>query len=330
MRASALFAGAVCLRLAAPFPAHAGEPQRVPPSSSRVAQLLSWLPADTETVIVTQTPARPRTGPLFDVMRLGELSFGNTKTADAAKNLLRGFSVEITVEGSRHFLPPSGLGEMRYEGATLFVLNKPLGPQAEALMAVLKRAADGVLSVEGVDVLQTRETFENDVWTFYTAIAGSDAVIVATDRAYLSEVLRRRAARGGLRALPANLTEWRWVDVTAPYWAVRHYRRDRPNEDPTSTFVRDGAAGVFDDGAIGVAAYATADGRTAVVRYLTRSPDGEAIAARMWKHPDDGVDPVIRTLENGVIEARFTARDADHLKTFFFYLFAALGHAIYV
>jgi hypothetical protein len=120
------------------------------------------------------------------------------------------------------------------------------------------------------------------------------------------------------------------VDVNAPYWAVRHYRRDHVDEDPTSPFVHDGAAGEFDDGAIGVAAYVTVDGRTVVAHYLSTSGTADAVANRMWKNPDEGVDPVVRRAGNNVIEVRFNARDTDHLRMFFFVLFAALGHAIFV
>ena len=82
--------------------------------------------------------------------------------------------------------------------------------------------------------------------------------------------------------------------------------------------------------AIGVTAYATADGGTVVAHYLSTSRNAEAVAGEMWKHPGDGVDPTLRRVADDAIEVRFTARDADHMRTFFFYLSAALGHAIYV
>ena len=123
---------------------------------------------------------------------------------------------------------------MRYEGATLFVLDKPLGSHASALMSELKRRAAAVVSVESFDVVQLRERLENDIWTFYIAIARPDILIVATDGNYLADVLHRRATGDERRALPAALPEWRWVDTSAPYWALRHYRRDHVGEDPIS------------------------------------------------------------------------------------------------
>jgi hypothetical protein len=330
MRAVCTLAGVVSLTVAMSSQTAGGAPQAPAKPAPRAIELLWWLPADTETVVVTQTPATPRNGPLFEVMRLAEVRFGDTTFPAGAKRQLRGVSVKASVEGSRHFLPPSGLGAMRYEGATLFVFDKPLGSRGRAVMSELKKGAEAVISVEGLEVAQMREKFENDIWTSYITIARPDILIVATDRQYLAEVLRRRVKREGPRALPGTLPEWRWVTTDASYWALRHYRRDHLDEDPSSPFVRGGAAGVFDDGAVGVAAYGAADGRTIVVHYLSTSDNAEAVAQEIWRHPGEGVDPAIGKAVDDTIEVRFTARDSDQMRTFFFFLFAALGHAIYV
>lgn len=336
MRAVCMLGGVLSVSLTITSPITVGARQAKPEPSTgaqtptAATELLWWLPPDTETVVVTQTPATLRTGPLFEIMRLAEINVGDTTFSTGAKRQLHGFSVKASVEGSRRFLPPSGLGAMRYEGATLFVLDKPLGSSGSAVMSELKKGAEDVMSVEGLEVVQRREKLENDIWTSYITIARPDILIVATDRQYLAQVLRRRVTKEGPRALPAGLPEWRWVDTNAPYWALRHYRRDHIDEDPSSPFVQGGAAGVFDDGAVGVTAYATADGRTVVAHYLSTSGTADAAANRMWKHPDDGVDAAVRRVGDAVIEVRFTARDSDQMRMFFFYLFAALGHAIYV
>ena len=325
----ATVAGVLSLTIAAASTTR-GTPQEPTKPSISPIELLSWLPTDTETVVVTQTPATRRNGPLFGVLNLEQIHFGDSTSETTAKRQLRGFRVKASVEGSRHFRAPSGLGETRYEGATLFVLDRPIGSRSSAVMSELKKGSEGVISVEGIDVVQVREKLEDDVLTFYITIARPDIVIVATDREYLADVLRRRATREGPPALPTALPEWRWVDVNAPYWAIRHYRRDHVDDDPTSPFVHDAAAGEFDDGATGLTSYVTADGRTIVAQYLSTSGTAEAVANRMWKNPDEGVDATVRRAGNDVIEVRFTARDTDHLRRFFFFLFAALGHAIFV
>ena len=329
MRAAWILAGVLPLAIAASSPTRPAA-QRSALKPTGVIELLSWLPADTETVVVTQTPARPRNGPLFEVKNLAEIDFGDTTLGATTKHVFRDFSVKASVEGSRHFRPPTEFGEMRYEGATLFVLDKPLGSHATIVMSELRKGTGPTISVEGTEVVRLREKLEKDLWTFYIAIARPDVVVVATDRNYLSEVLRRRSGNGSPRALPATLPEWQWVNTSAPYWALRHYRRDRGDGDPSSPFVRNGSAGVFDDDAIGLTASATDDGRTFVVHYLSTSKAAKAVVEEIWKHPADGVDPEIRAVAENVTEVRFTPASADGVRGFFFFLFAALGHAIYV
>jgi hypothetical protein len=70
-------------------------------------------------------------------------------------------------------------------------------------------------------------------------------VVIASNRAYLEELLGRRGARAGARAFPSELPEWAWVDTRAPFWALRHYQRDT-NDDPTSPFAKARGGKVFD------------------------------------------------------------------------------------
>jgi hypothetical protein len=142
-------------------------------------------------------------------------------------------------------------------------------------------------------------------------------------------MLRRRKTRTTPRAIPDHLPEWRWVDVTAPFWAVRHYRRDSP-EDPTSPFARRHLADVVDPTAVGVVAHVDADGRTIVAHYVSNSTRAEQIARELWDHPGDGVSPTFRSVGSNVIEARLVAKDEQQLRVFFFFLLAALGHAMYI
>jgi hypothetical protein len=298
--------------------------------SADVDDLLWWLPPDTETVQVTQTPANPR-GPLFEVMKLaqGEFVGGDTSWAGTLEQHLKGVRIDATVDGSRHFTPPSGLGEMRYEGATISRFAKPLGETGKRLMADLGKRAVKVDQFDGLQLLEFRDKLESDTWTFWITIPRTDVLVIATNRAYVEELLRRRTARTGKRALPEDLPEWQSIDVAAPFWALRHYRRDAP-DDPTSPFGRTNMLDGIDTAAVGVTAHVNADGRTIVARYLSRGATAEQIARRIWHHPGDGVSPEFRRLSGDIVEIRFVAQDEEQLSMFFFYLMAALGHATYV
>ena len=305
------------------------QPQQ-PRVSVDIEELLWWLPPDTETVQVTQTPASPR-GPLFDGIEhaRGEIGGGDESFSDTLTQHLKGRRVKATVDGSRRFTPPSGLGGMLYEGAMIVRFEKPLGETGTRLMADLGKRALKVDHFDGLEIVEFRDKLESDTWTTYIAIPSADLLVIATNRAYIEELLRRRKTRTGLRALPEDLPEWQWVDVTAPYWALRHYRRDAAN-DPTSPFARRNVVNGFDNAALGVTAHVNSDGRTIVAHYLSQAGTAEQIARRIWNHPGDGVSPAFRRVGSNAIEVRSVAKDEEDLSMFFFYLMAALGHATYL
>ena len=292
-----------------------------------IEELLWWLPPDTETVQVTQTPPNPR-GPLFGGIAhtRGEIEGGDESYSEILTRHLKGTRVKATVDGSRRFAPPSGLGAMLYEGAMILRFDKPLGAAGTRLIAELGKRALKIDRFDGLEILEFRDKLESDYWNSYIAVPSADVLVIATNRPYLEELLRRRKARTLPRALPENLSEWQWLDVTAPYWALRHFRRDAAN-DPTSLSGRPNVLGGFDAAALGVTAYVNADGRTIVAHYVSPAANADQTARRLWAHPGDGVSPAVRRVSANAIEARLVAKDEEDLAMFFFYLLAALGHA---
>jgi hypothetical protein len=301
-------------------------------TAQQVDELLWWLPPDTETVEVMQVPTVKHEGPLyaiFPVLR-GHVDFGDLSYGELSKRHLAGAKVKAVVEGSRHFRAPSGLGEMPHDGARIYIFGESMGPAGNALMADLLRAAAKVEEVEGLRVAVFRDRLENDVWTTYVTVPRPDLLVVATDRDYLTQVLRRAVKHDGERALPEELPEWKWIDRDAPYWALRHYRREYSATDPTSPFLARASANVPDPRAVGLAASVDAGGRSVVVHYLSGSTDAEQVAKQMYSHPGDGVTPEIRRATNDAIEIRYTSTRVEELQMFYFYLMAALGHAVYL
>jgi hypothetical protein len=298
--------------------------------SADIEDLLWWLPPDTETVQVTQTPANPR-GPLFDAIQQtrGDIVDGDESYSETLTQHLKGLRIKATVEGSREFRPPSGLGGMLYEGALIIRFDKPLGESGTRLMADLGRRALKVDHFDGLAVMEFRDKLENDVWTSCITMPRADLLVIATNRPYLEELLRRRKARVVPRALPDDLPEWQQVNVLTPYWALRHYRRDAA-DDPTSPFARRNVMGGIDNNAQGVTAHVSADGRTIVAHYLSSGAAAEQVARRIWDHPGDGVSPVFQRVSGNAVEVRFVAKDEEDLAMFFFFLCAALGHATYL
>jgi hypothetical protein len=298
--------------------------------AAEIEELLWWLPADTETVMVTQAPVRP-SGPLFEAMptAAGKLDVDERESGKILTRYLARSRVTATVEGSRRFAPPSGLGGMLFEGASLYLFAKPIASRA-GLMAALDRKAVSREQIGKVKVVEFRDEIEDDTWSTFIAVPRSDVLVVGTNREYLAELLDRIPARSSTRALPSDLPEWKWVDVRAPFWALRHYRKDRGGIDPTSPYTKDRTGAAFDEDAIGVAVHVATDGRTVTAHYLSNAARAEAISARLWRRPGEGVSPAIRRSGRDTIEVTLAARDQEHLSTFFFYVVAALGHAVYL
>jgi len=57
---------------------------------------------------------------------------------------------------------------------------------------------------------------------------------------YLREVLARINGKQSPRALPANLPEWKHVNIHAEFWAVRHYQKTGAEQDHRRRSIADG------------------------------------------------------------------------------------------
>lgn len=311
--------------------AHSQTQQESTKPSPAIDELLWWLPTDTETVQVTQTPGRTRGLPVEAISPPdGKIELGDVGYKETLERHLSTTRVKASLEGSRRFAAPSGLGGVLFEGANLLLLEKPFADEGKGLMAELQKQALKVDAVGGFTVVEFRDKLESDVWASFITVLRPDVLVIATNVDYLKELVARRTTRTGARALPPQLREWSLIDAGSPFWAIRHYRREPDSRDPTSPFLKNAAASEFDGGAVGVVAYADRDGRTIVVHYLSIGPKAEDVARKIWHRPGDGVVPTIRRMSADVIEVRFSATDEEDLSMFMFYLLAVLGHATYL
>jgi hypothetical protein len=293
--------------------------------SAAIEEMLWWLPADTETLIVQQASAPPMRGLVHDALLNEKIDVGDSELMASAKPHLQGARLKLTLEGSRRFTEPPGLGEFPYEGVTIYTFMKPLGADGQALMSDLAKTGMRTRQVHSFDVVEFSEKVEDTTWTHYMAVPRPDVLLDATNLDYLAEVLARIAKRAETRAFSSELPEWRWVDVRSSFWVLRHYRWEHVHEDPTSPFRKDDAGKSMDPDAVGMTAQASPDGRTIVTHYLSKNATADRVATRMFSHPGDGVTPVVRRAGDDAIEVRFVAKDEDHLSMFVFYLFMALG-----
>src|SRR5215475_12334743 len=223
--------------------------QKFPQKASSVdlQEVLSWLPADTETITVARGPfdlnsktaqsrlaededeKRPVTATElaepFQTLPLSSFGFKGGLLLPRLKDK----RVSLAIEGARHFRPPSGLGEMPFEGCSIALFVDDLNDSVASFTKAHRKSILRVEQIAGEQIAVFREKLENDMWTAYLAIPDSRTVIVATNRDYLSEVLARLQGKKGIRALPNDLPEWKYINTDFQFWGLRHFDRTQVN-----------------------------------------------------------------------------------------------------
>src|SRR5262249_20266454 len=142
---------------------------------------------------------------------------------------------------------------MLFEGCDFLVLDQDFVTTRDSFLNLVESQAKVVQRIAGFKVMVYEAKLESDLWKFFIVSPKPNVVLCATDLGYLTEVLTRMGVKGHKRALPENLQEWKHVDTTAQFWAVRHYDKENAVEDTTSPLQgKQAAANVPDKQAIGI------------------------------------------------------------------------------
>jgi hypothetical protein len=310
----------------------AAAPVPAAPSTPRWEPLLAWLPEDTETLIVAplgfEIP-KPDTkdeateySKAFQFLPVGR--FPDLKEELLGKELA-GQKVLCVVEGSRRFTAPGELGLMPYEGCHIFQFDPEFDEALKKVMRTCEEKADKTIEVASVKVAVFTEKQERDTWIFLVCRPRPDILICATNRDYLEETLKRIDKKPAARAMPADLPEWKYVDIKARVWAIRHYRQETAKNDPSSPLHPDGS----DADAVGFVFWVGADsGKVAQVRYLSDAKDALKIATNEWEVLQ--LNPEVKQAAPGVIEIAISIAKDEAAGMFLFALMLRLGHGILV
>ena len=309
-------------------------------------QLLSWLPADTESVVAARGPFAIAAAWSEDEEKLGrsvplkmvraafqqlplELLYGEHPDVSKA---LRGETVLLSMQGSRHFRnPKGGLEVMDFEGCSITVFTNNVGTKLAAVMGRATRRE----GIAGVNVYVFHEKMYGAEWDRFVALPLPNLLLLASDRSYLQEVLERIAGKSGERALPATLPEWRYVMQGARYWGLRHYDRSQAKLDPTSPFGDVRAFTERDDKAIGFAfAVDPTDERSAIMTSISDDPSKSNAAQKGHKvaSPEQGVRLEIRLQSPaaGVVQQVWKLNQGEALSYFILETMVALGRGMYI
>jgi hypothetical protein len=314
-------------------------------------RVLSWLPADTETLLVANGPFwmsnfqiggenyKNHAVTSEDVEKTFEgltLGLFNSKNFLLEKHL-EGKKVLFALEGSRHFRPPAGLGEMPFEGCALAIFKDDLGDRRDAFMRDATQFAVRIEEIEGQKVAEFEERSEQDILTTFVTFPRVGVVLVATNKQFLLDMLARIGGAEGERALPDTLPEWKYVNKQAKFWGFRHFDKRQSNEDPTSPFGGRKSANMPDDEAIGLTYQCDpSHERKATLTYLS-GPRAEIRKIEESRFPSSsepeataGLNIQYRDLQPGVIQSIYDLKYSRSLDWFFFVFMENMGHAIYL
>jgi hypothetical protein len=316
--------------------------------SVEAKQMLSWFPANTETLLIARGPfALPNSQmdytdrktqaqdlrQAFHYLTVGLFSLGN----GGLQKRLEEKRILFAAEGSRAFRSPNELGEMPYEGCAIVIFADDLGETQETFMKTAVKSALRIDDIESHKVAVFQETLRQDVWTTFVVFPMKNIVIVATNRDYLSDVLARMRAPGMTRAFPETLTEWKYVDTQAEFWGMRHFDRSQSRLDPTSPFGGRKPANLPDEKAIGLVYQCDpAKDTKATLIYLSGDKRGIKDIERNRFPKSSEVENTAalhieyREIEPGAIQSSYDLNRIRPLSWFMFVFMDYLGHAVYV
>jgi hypothetical protein len=332
------------------------------PPAPLVEQALSWLPANTESVVAANGPfpfpelqmedddaqdnasgAQPTAQPseaaeIQNGFRSLPLSlfgtFGSKKSPFGPSSFHA--NVLLAIEGGRNFGAPHGLGIGLYQGCDIAIFDHDISTDTEAFLKSAAKKIFKTEKIEGHQVTVFREKLEEDTWTTYVTFPKPNIAIAATNEAYLREVLLRIDGKTGPRALPATLPEWEYADTHAEFWTLRHFDREGMKTDPSSPFWGENSQTVADKQAIGFTfKFNPATSKTASLVYLSDDKDIRPAVEKFFsatsretgaREMNMGYQP----LAPGIIEV---SEDLDHYESAtlsMLMLLALVGHPVYL
>jgi len=204
---------------------------------------LYWLPEDTELVVVNHPSSVPSAKKQTSLARgimtpeeLQHMQFMLKSKNNWQENdkLFINSKVAFALHAARRFEYPKGLGAGSSDSADILVFEDASKSLSKLVMERIRPFQTSTQTIEGTNVL----AFDSMPFTFGRFSVGPnpqlaqfvcspiEGVIISTNKIdFLREILSRLSEAPSERAIPANLPEWKQVDVSARSWGIRHYNR---------------------------------------------------------------------------------------------------------
>lgn len=309
------------------------EPAVEPPSSKqadRLEEVISWLPADTETVLVARGPftvadtniSTHQSVAAFLQQRLTWLWLAELRDRSYSSDL-EGAQIGLVVEGARRFRQPTAAGGFLFEGCRIFIFEDDLADKGDRLFDNIFRDASATEEIASHKVAQFQEQGEQDTQTIFVMRPAPNIIVEATDRSYLQEVLVRMKRKDTTRPALLDLPAWKMLDQAARYWMVRTYAKP-PGNDITSPFFEGSLTADPKAKALGFA-FPKDAAKSPVVLYFSDNDDAQRIAKKSW-----GEKAKVERLEAGVIAISYPIENVKDLGEFVLALFWHFGHGFYI
>jgi hypothetical protein len=296
--------------------------------AERLDEVLHWLPADTETIVVTNsvTIDPPKTLEDEDADELAASDYHKAMELLRNKDLI-GHKMLLAVGGSRCFRVPRGSGGMPYQGCEISIVEESAAPALTSAVQSILKTAKTTTEIAGKPVAVFEEKVGKRIWTFFLVQPKPQVFLYATHRGYLQQVLEQIEKPPEARAMPAELPEWKIVDTTAPVWAIRHYSKAAAAKDPTSP-LREGraVANVRDPEAVGLAFSGDPVAKRATAWYLSHSKNLIAITSKNFAA--EVLHPKVEQIQPGVARVTFVAETDNLWKAFVLVLRVRLGQGV--
>jgi len=250
-------------------------------ASDRVNDVLTWLPSDTETLLVYQEPfvisaedspamfyGRPAR--LYATDRLMALNEGQLYRQ------LQGRTVRLLAAGLRNMRSRGvGVPSLMPEAdvAYFYFFAEPLDPDLLGVPELSVEKQSLWRRTAKIDVngplkagVRERSQREDETWL---ALPRPDLLVAASSRDFQIEILGRIARGPSTRALPSSLPEWPQVDRKAGFWGLRHYSDPEARHDNSNPRGKDSEAAQSDAKALGATVQFDMDNNVVEVRYLS-------------------------------------------------------------
>lgn len=193
-----------------------------------VASFLTWLPTDTETLIVAQEPfplitdRREEMPAALDMARGFVTGLLDSAEKQALAKALQGQTITSAAVAARNFHSHQGpsLGLIAFEGCGVYNLADPMPASA-----LSRPPEDSVLGYR-VWTSEGKMSESKDTDTFFVALLEPRMLAVCNNRNFLQEMITRKGQPQPTSAYPTQWEEWRLVDRTALLWGVSHYAQN--------------------------------------------------------------------------------------------------------